>query len=295
MTFRNKPIKNYQVSRPGPSSPDSSRFMGDHVLGIHDLGACRKGEGEKWISVCKNVSFCRCYLASNRSFLKLINFRESWKRGILSSETCERGCLLTSPSIFIHLPSARNPPRCSPSDEKGRDVSQPASLLQAGFPCWLQGSRSLLSTVTGWDGTGGMQLGGTPGKGGGEGEPLSSSAGQLYVEAILHSTDPIKSTHLGQLRKWDLYVSDLLQTFRHFCLVWQAPHSMLSSVGRSAVLLSGPLGDVNNSTPEEAVLGSITVSLAEGPPHGVLLPAWLWGDPRAPLRPSHTSALPSVR
>lgn len=131
MTFRNKPIKNYQVSRPGPSSPDSSRFMGDHVLGIHDLGACRKGEGEKWISVCKNVSFCRCCLASNRSFLKLINFRESWKRGILSSETCERGCLLTSPSIFIHLPSARNPPRCSPSDEKGRDVSQPALLLQA--------------------------------------------------------------------------------------------------------------------------------------------------------------------
>lgn len=47
-------------------------------------------------------------------------------------------------------------------------------------------------------------------KGGGKGEPLSSSTDQLYMEAVkLHSTDPIKSTHLGQLRKWDFYVSDL--------------------------------------------------------------------------------------
>lgn len=149
-----------------------------------------------------------------------------------------------------------------------------------------------------WDGTGqgGMQLGGTPGKGRGEGEPLSSSAGQLYVEAMnLHSTDSIKSTHLGQLRKWGFYVSDLLQTFRHFCLAWQTPHSMLSSVGRSAVLLSDSLGKVNNSTPEGAVPGSNTVSLTEGPPRGVLLLAGLWGDPRAHLSPPCTSAFPSVK
>lgn len=151
MTFRYKTIKKYPVSRPGHSSPDSNRFMGDPVLGIHDLGASRKGEGGKWVSVCKNVSFGRCCLASNGSFLKLINFRGSWKSSILSSEACERGCLLTSPSVFIHLTSARNPLSCSPSDEKGRDVSQPASLFQAGFPCWLQGSRSLLSTRTGRD------------------------------------------------------------------------------------------------------------------------------------------------
>lgn len=77
VTFRNKSIKIYPISRPGPPSPDSSRFMGDHVLGIHDLGATRKGEGEKSISVCKNVSFGRCGIASNGSFLKLMNFRES--------------------------------------------------------------------------------------------------------------------------------------------------------------------------------------------------------------------------
>lgn len=152
MTFRNKSIKNYPVSRPGLSSSDSSRFMGDQALGIHDLGASRKGEGEQWISEHKNVSFGRCCVASNGSFLKLINPGESWERGTLSSETCERGCLLTSPSVFIHLPSARNPPSCSPSGGKGRDVSQPALLLQAGFPCWLPESGSLLSTGMGWAG-----------------------------------------------------------------------------------------------------------------------------------------------
>lgn len=187
--------------------------------------------------------------------MKLINFRESWRRGILSSEAYERGCLLTSPSVFIHLRSARNPPSYRPSDEKGRDVSQPAWLLQAGIPCWLQGSRSLLSTGTGWEGTGGCSWEERLGRAEGKVSP-SSSTGQLYVEVMnLHSTDPIKSTHLGQLRKWDFYVSDLLQTFRHLCLAWQAPHSVLSSVGRSVVLLSGSPGEVNNSTPEGAVLG----------------------------------------
>lgn len=70
---------------------------------------------------------------------------------------------------------------------------------------------------------------------------------------------------------------------------------MLSSVGRSAVLLSDSPGEVNNSTPEGAVLGAITVSLTEGPPHGVLLPARLWGDPRAHVGPPYASALLSVK
>lgn len=269
------------MSRPETSSPDLNSFMGDHVLGIHDLGISTKGEGEKGISVHKLVLFGRFCLASSGSFLKLINF------------TMSRGCLLTSPSIFTHLPSARNPPSCSPSDENSRDVSQPALMLQAGFPCWLQGSRSLLST--GLDGTGGIQWGGMPGKGGGEGEPPPSSTGQLYMEAMnLHSTDLIKSTHLGQLREWDFYASDLLQTFKHFCLAWQASHLMLSSVGRSAVL-SDPPGEVHNSTAEGAVLGSIPVSLMDAPPCGVLLPARLWIDPRTRLSPPHTCALPSVK
>lgn len=80
----------------------------------------------------------------------------------------------------------------------------------------------------------------------------------------LRSTDLIKSTHLGQLQEWDLCASDLLQTFRHFCLAWQAPHLLLSSVGRSAVLSDSP-GEVHNSTAEGAVLGSIPVSLLDGP------------------------------
>lgn len=165
--------------------------MGDRVLGIHGLGESRKREREKWISVCKNVSFGRWWLASKGSFVKLIYFTESWKRGMLSSEACEPGCLLTSPSVFIHSPSARNPPSCSPSDEKCRDVSQPTSLFQAGFPCWLQ------VTSWGWGRTGQRgcswqeRLGRVEGK---VSQPLSSSAGQLYVEAMhLHSTDPIKS------------------------------------------------------------------------------------------------------
>lgn len=111
MSFRNKSIKDYLISGPETSSPDLNRFMGDHVLGIHDLGAFTKGEWEKGISVFKLVLFGMFCLASNGSFLKLINF------------TMSGGCLLTSPSIFIHFPSARNPPSCSPSDENSRDVS----------------------------------------------------------------------------------------------------------------------------------------------------------------------------
>jgi len=70
---------------------------------------------------------------------------------------------------------------------------------------------------------------------------------------------------------------------------------MLSSVGRSVVPLSDSPGEVNNSPLEGAVLGSITVFLAEGAPRGVLLPPWLWGDPRAHLSPPRTSALLSVK
>lgn len=104
------------------------------------------------------------------------------------------------------------------------------------------------------------------GKGGGEGEPWPSSAGQLYLEAMnLHSTDLIKSTHLGQLREWDFCASDLLQTFRHLCLAWQAPHLLLSSAGRSAVLSDSP-GEVHSSTAE----GAVPVSLMDAPPRGAL-------------------------
>lgn len=170
----------------------------------------------------------------------------------------------------------------------GMGVSQPRCSKQ-DFPAGSRGAGHF--SALGWDGTGGMQLGGTPGKGRGEGEPLPSSADQLYIGAMnVHSTDPIKSTHPGQLRNWDFCVSDLLQTFRHCCLVWQAPHLMLSSVGRWAVLLSDSPGELN-SVPEEAVLRSITVSLTGGPPHGVLLPAQPWGDHRAHLSPPWTSAL----
>lgn len=220
----------------------------------------QKERGRKGISVHKLVLFGRFCLASNGSFLKLLNF------------TMSGGCLLTGPSIFIHLPSARNPPSCSPSDENSRDVSQPALMLQAGFPCWLQGSRSVLSPRTGR-----ILWGGMPGKGGGEGEPQPSFTGPLYLEAMnLHGTDLIKSTHLGQLREGDFYASDLLQTFRHFCLAWQASHLLLSSVGRSAVLSDSP-GEVRSSAAEGGVLGSIPVSLMDGPAS-----CTLWSDPRAP-------------
>lgn len=130
----------------------------------------QKERGKRGISVHKLVLFGTFCLASNKSFLKLINF------------TMSADCLLTSPSIFIHLPSARNPPSCSPSDENSRAGSRPALMLQAGFPCWLQGSRSGSRgpghfSAPGPDGTGGIQWGETPGKGGGEGEPWPSCPG----------------------------------------------------------------------------------------------------------------------
>lgn len=43
--------------------------MGDHVLGINDLGATTKGKGEKGISVLKLVLFGMFCLASMGPFL----------------------------------------------------------------------------------------------------------------------------------------------------------------------------------------------------------------------------------
>lgn len=97
------------------------------------------------------------------------------------------------------------------------------------------------------------------------------------------STDTVKSTHLAQLTKRDLCVSDLLQTFRCLCLAWQAFRGSLDAfqcwqICSTTVRFSG---EVKDSTSARAVLGA-SLSLTEGPLHAVVLPAQLWADPESP-------------